>query len=108
MKYVLGVDLGTSGTKTVLFDEDLARAAVVPEHDALPGEELPVSADRQQARIIRAVRKVRRGRAASNLEKPGAVDTQHGLVASVPAEPKAVILHRETATRNMKHGIGTR
>ena len=35
--------------RAVLFDEDLARTAVVPEHDALPGEELPVSADGEES-----------------------------------------------------------
>ena len=91
--------------RTVLFDEDLARAAVVPEHDSLPGEELPVPADGEESRIICAVREVGRGRAAANLEKTGTVHAQHSLVAGGLAEPEAGILHCEAAARNMKHGV---
>ena len=83
MKYLLGIDIGTSGTKTVLFDENLAEIASSTVEYPLY-QEKPLWAEQEPVdwynATIESIREVVKGIDAKAVAGIGLSGQMHGLV----------------------------
>lgn len=86
MKYILGIDVGTTGTKTILFSED--GSLVAHSYRSYPLSNLKVGHSEQNAEdwwraIVETVREVTEGRGISDSVAAISLSTQGGTVVPV-------------------------